>query len=106
METILEVNYKCSICGTTYKDEKSAYDCEEKPISQDKGVKVGDKVFILSGDGTGEIATVKRRMVVDKSWGHYAWERYWHTVMISADIDGSYGSRQLTFDAYEPVKKK
>jgi hypothetical protein len=102
METINLVRYKCSICGTTYDIEKEALECESRPISQDKGVKIGDKVFITRGDGSGNIATVSSVFVYDKHWGHYFWETYWHTIGLTAKLDDAPGSRQLTFDSYEP----
>jgi DNA-directed RNA polymerase subunit RPC12/RpoP len=102
METITKTFYKCSTCKQQYGTEKEALDCESKAVSQDKGIKVGDKIKITSGEGAGQTATVKSVFVFDKYWGHYAWERYWHTVGLTADLD-SWGSRQLTFDAYEPL---
>ena len=95
--------YKCSICDAVYGTEREALNCEKRPRSKDKGVKIGDIILITGGDGTGQKAKVTSIFVYDKSWGHYAWERYWHTVGLSADIIGGYGSRQLTFDDYEVV---
>ena len=51
-------------------------------------------------DGAGKRAKVTSVSIVDKDWGHYRWERYWHTVALTADFDG-WGSRMLTFDSYE-----
>jgi hypothetical protein len=103
MEIIQETKYKCGICGHTYDNKEDAESCEAKPIAYDKGVKIGDKIRIVTGQGQG-MATVTRVFIFDKYWGHYAWERYWHTVAVDAKCDGSWGSRQLTFDDYVPVK--
>jgi hypothetical protein len=70
-------------------------------VSQDKGVKVGDVVLVTKGDGAGSKATVESRFIFDMEWGHYAWERYWHTVGLTAKLNDSWGTRQLTFDSYE-----
>jgi hypothetical protein len=101
MKTITKEFYVCEICGHEYEDEKQARDCEGRQITQDKGISVGDKVLITGGDGCGSLGLVKSVFVIDKYWGHYAWKRYWHTIAISADIIGSYGTRMLTFDDYE-----
>lgn len=97
--------YECSICGKTYSTLEQATKCESRPVRQDKGVKIGDEVLILNGAGQGKKAKVRRTYVVDMEWGHYAWDRYWHTVSVEADIIGEYGTRNLTFDSYEPVRK-
>lgn len=102
MKPIQQTIYKCETCGHTYSTEKEAIDCESMPVSEDKGVKVGDKVMITAGDGKGEHATVKSTYVVDKYWGHYSWKRYWHTVAVAADLESG-GSRLLTFDSYQCV---
>jgi hypothetical protein len=93
--------YACEICGEEYGTEKEAIECESKPISEDKGVKVGDIVRITGGDGKGKEAKVTRVYIIDKDWGHYSWKRYWHTVALNADIINHWGSRMLTFDQYE-----
>lgn len=103
MKTITKTEYRCDLCGAEYQTEDSARVCESRPVSEDKGVQVGDTVRVLTGDGAGQLATVKSRTVIDREWGHYAWERYWHTVGILADMKDSYGSRFLTFDSYEKV---
>lgn len=103
MQQITKSFYKCDICGAEYSSKEEAKKCESRPVSKDKGVKIGDTVRILSGDGTGKLAIVTSRSIVDKNWGHYMWDVYWHTVMLGADIKDEYGSRALTFDAYEPA---
>jgi len=105
MNKVTITKYKCSVCGALYDSESEALKCEPRPITQDKGVKIGDNVIITSGDGAGAEAKVTNISVIDKQWGHYAWERYWHTVAVSADIIGSHGSRFLTFDSYKPAKQ-
>ncbi len=94
--------YQCETCGSKYRTEGAARLCESKPLTQDRGVQKGDKVRIIRGDGQG-LATVEGRHVYDLEWGHYAWERYWHTVGLTAKCDEGFGHRQLTFDDYELV---
>ena len=103
MKTLRVTRYKCSTCGKVYDSKASAEACEAKPVSHDKGVKVGDVVRITQGDGTGELATVETVYVVDREWGSYAWERYWHTVALIAKVNDGWGHRILTFDSYEYV---
>ncbi len=95
--------YQCEICEHVYGTEEAALECESRPISGDKGVKVGDRVRITQGEGVRRFGTVVRRWIYDMNWGHYAAKRYWHTVGLSADLDGSWGTRQLTMDDYELV---
>jgi hypothetical protein len=101
MKTTQVERYQCEICETWYESKQEAAKCESRPVSQDKGVKVGDIVLITQGDGAGETGKVKRIFVYSKDWGHYAWDRYWHTVALDADIINSWGTRQLSFDSYE-----
>lgn len=104
MKTITRKFYKCSICDEEYSTKKEALSCESKPISQDKGVKVGDTILITGGEGARKQAKVTRKYIIDKYWGHHVWKRYWHTVALNADIIDSWGSRMLTFDHYEVIK--
>lgn len=93
--------YECEVCGAKYNDEKDALHCEQMPVEHDKGVKVGDLVRIISGDGSGSLARVTRVLVHEPGWGP---ARYAHTVFLQADVVDSWGSRQLSFDSYEVVK--
>lgn len=95
--------YTCEICGATYSAPEKAELCETRKLSGDKGVKVGDVVLITGGEGSGHQAKVTNIGVCDKEYGHYAWERYWHTVYVTADLIGHWGSRVLLFDQYETV---
>lgn len=104
MKPIVKTEYQCETCLTTYSTEIEAFKCESMAVREDKGVKVGDVVLITRGDAQGQRARVTRVFVYDKEWGHYAWQRYWHTVGVNADIIGSPYSRQLTFDDYEVAK--
>jgi len=97
--------YQCEICGHSYDTVKAAKKCESKPVTEDKGVKVGDVVLITEGECKGMKAKVESRHIVDMEWGHYSWERYWHTVGITAKVIGSWGYRQLAFDSYQPVRR-
>ena len=101
--TVNITEYKCSICNTVYSSEEGALSCEAKPITQDKGVKVNDIVKVTSGDGVGELAKVKNIFIINNEWGHYAAQKYYHTVAIEVDFIESYGSRLLTFDSYEVI---
>lgn len=105
MKTVTLEKYQCEICGHEYDKQSEAEKCEAKPVSQDKGVKVGDVVLIVGGEGQGSKATVDSRFVVNMYWGHYMWERYWHTVSITANLIDSTGFRILTFDDYELIPK-
>lgn len=105
MEELQITRYKCETCGKAYDDKGSAEKCESRPVQQDRGVKIGDTVKITGGEGAGNTATVERIYVIDREWGHYAWERYWHTVALEAKVNGSYGHRILTFDNYEVIKR-
>ena len=100
MKVSTKQEYQCELCGTKYSSEATAKECESRPVRFD-GVKVGDYVRILRGDGKGKRVKVSSVFVFDREWGHYAWKRYWHTVGCVADMDC--GSRQLTFDDYEIV---
>jgi hypothetical protein len=101
--TKVEQTFQCELCQTVYRTEAEAKRCESVPVHEDKGAKVGDIVRVLTGEGKGELAKVTRRTVIDKDWGHYAAKRYWHTVAVDANLINSWGSRFLTFDAYEAV---
>jgi len=101
MKTTSRTIYQCEICQTQYDSEDQAKYCESKPISQDKGVKIGDIVLIKRGEGAGKKAKVDHISIINKDWGHYAAERYHHTPMITAKIINDWGSRSLTFDDYE-----
>ena len=101
MKEIPIILYQCETCGTNYSTSSEALKCESKPLCQDKGVKLGDIITVTMGDGSWKKAVVERKMVFSKDWGHYAWERYWHTVGLQAKIIDSWGSRQLTFDQYK-----
>lgn len=100
--------FKCKVCGESFGTNEEKLECERTPITHDDA-EIGDIVIIKQGDGIGAKALVKRKWVTEKSWGHYAWKRYWHTISLEADIVGSYGTRLLTFDSYEPctrIKRK
>lgn len=99
-EPVHITHYRCRTCRHVFTSQSSADACEGKPVTYDRGVKVGDKVRITDGDGKGSTATVECIHIIDREWGHYAWERYWHTVALTAKVDNSYGHRMLTFDNY------
>lgn len=103
MEVLTIKRYRCQTCGTIYESEKTANDCESRPVLQDKGVTIGDLVRVTGGDGAGGEAIVKSRFIINRDYGHHAWQRYWHTVGLTAKLVSGLGHRQLTFDNYEPV---
>lgn len=98
MKKVESVSFECEKCHEIYATEEQAKACEAKPITQDKGVKIGDVVRITRGGGAGEKAKVKSVYVVKRNWGPNG---YWHTVAITAEIVDSCGHRLLTFDDYE-----
>lgn len=93
--------YKCGLCGELWGTEADAATCESRPVSKDKGVNVGDFIRITTGEGQGP-ATVTQVYVIKKTWGHYAWKRYWHTIGLVADCESG-GTRPLTFDDYDVI---
>lgn len=105
MKIVSKLFYKCSACGHEYTNKKDAMDCETKPTSKDRGVKIGDKVKIIKGEGQG-LATVESIHIKDKYWGHYWWKRYWHTVALVAKCNDSRGYRVLCWDDYKVIKSK
>lgn len=102
MGIVQVTKYECKVCGERYDTKEDMKECESKPITHDLGVKVGDIVIILRGDGQGEKAKVKSIWIANKYWGHYAWKRYWHTPVLDADIISSWGTRSLTWEDYKP----
>lgn len=94
--------YECEICGAIYSTKKEALKCESKPVTYDRGVKIGDTVRIIRGDGQG-LAKVENIWIIDKDWGHYVADRYHHTVAMSVKCLDSWGNRTLTFDDYELI---
>lgn len=102
MKTKSVTFYVCEICDGSYGTAEKALRCESRAVSGDKGAKVGDTVLITQGEGAGKRAKVSSVHIVDMEWGHYRWDQYRHTIILTADITG-WGSRALTFDAYELV---
>ena len=100
MDTVNVMKYRCSICRTMFDTAEEALQCEERPLSMDKGVKIGDKVNVTRGSGAGHTATVEDVYPIDRTWGHVLWNRYWHTVGITVKLDDLPGHRFLTFDDY------
>ena len=97
------VYYECEKCHTFYESADLALECETRPITQDKNVKMDDMVRITRGDGAGSLAHITSVGVLSRDWGHHFWERYWHTVYITAKVIDDWGSRILTFDDYEAI---
>jgi len=101
MQTKERTYYICDICGSSYYTEEQCLLCESKPKTHDKGVRVGDVVKVTAGDGSGKFAQVTDVGVCDKEYGHYQWEKYWHTVYLHAKLIDDVGSRMLLFDSYD-----
>lgn len=101
MKEIKITQYQCEICNEIYKEEYQARRCEDWPITNETGVKIGDIVLITGGEGTGQLAKVTHKSICSREYGHYAWEQYWHTPKVCADLLNGMGSRILTFDQYE-----
>ena len=99
-EAVQFTRYRCGVCESSYSTETEASICEARPVTHDRKVAIGDFVTVTGGDGAGKRARVSSVSIIDKDWGHYRWERYWHTVALTADFD-DWGSRMLTFDSYE-----
>lgn len=96
--------YECEICHENYGSAEKALECESRPITADKFVKIGDLVRIVRGDGAGYThGKITKITVISKDWGHHSWERYWHTIGVVVDLEGDVGTRFLTFDDYEVV---
>jgi hypothetical protein len=104
MKTLTIQKYACGICGHAYDSKESALKCESRPVTHDD-VQIGDEVEIATGEGQGQRLKVEEKWIVSMEWGHYAWERYWHTVSCSGPVLGSWGHRQLTFDARKKVNE-
>ena len=104
MKTIQSIEYVCEKCQTHYANWGAALLCENRTVTQDKGVKVGDLVIVTNGDGNGERARVASIGVCSKDYGKRVSQKYWHTVYVFAHFVDSYGSRMLLFDDYSPYK--
>lgn len=98
--------FKCSICGTNFKDEITAKLCEQNnKITKQTIIDIGDCVKIKTGEGAGELVKITKKIIFDIEWGNYAWKRYWHTEGLIVEFENG-GGRILTFDDYyEDIKK-
>lgn len=95
--------FQCEICKQEYETRKQAEECEERGVTNDSGVKVGDTVVVVGcGDGVGQKAKITSKIIADKYWGHYAWKKYWHTPLYCGEFkDGCV--RTLAFDEIKMV---
>jgi len=93
--------YQCELCKRIYETQEEAINCESTPVTNDKGVKIGDMVLITSGDGNGKRLRVTSIGVTQKGWGP---AKYDHSVFLTGDVIDSWGSRQLNYNAYEVLK--
>ncbi len=104
MKVIPVTQYQCETCKTIYHHECEALRCESRAVSQDRGVKIGDRVRITGGDGKGNLCEVESVSIINMGWGHHFADRYWHTIAVSGKVIDSWGSRFLTHDDYEVLK--
>jgi len=103
MKVITKQFYQCEVCNEQYNTSGEAIKCEKRPVTKDKGVKVGDRVKVTIGEGTGESALVTQINILSKDYGHYLWRKYWHTVALIVDFDNG-GTRNILFDTYETIE--
>lgn len=105
IQKVEKVQYQCLTCKAIYDKEQPALDCAERPVQYNRGITPGDIVLITRGDGEGHTATVTKVSIMDKHWGHYQWEKYWHTVALNADVNHrNFASRLLVFDSYTTIE--
>ncbi len=97
------IKFKCSICGEIYDTKEQCESCENKPITQDKGVKIGDEVRVIKGYYQG-LAKVVGIRIESKHWRDHYFNRYWHTIGLSVNCINGLDSRSLSFDDYETIK--
>lgn len=102
MKVIELKRYQCERCKQTYDSEGDARRCEDKPVSKDRGAKVGDLVRILRGDGAGMTCKVESIGIHSMNWGPSI---YWHTVFVNGKVVESWGNRQLSFDDYALIRE-
>lgn len=105
MNKITTTKYQCETCHGIYDEETKARRCEEKEITGDRGADIGDTVLITSGEGSGKKAVVESIHLKSMYWGHYSWERYWHTISVTAEVVDGFGGRNLTFDSYKMLNE-
>lgn len=102
MKTIIIQKFQCELCGTLYDDREIALKCESRPVTHDE-CGIGDVVMITQGDGKGLTLRVEEKTVASMEYGHYAWDRYWHTELVSGKIElpdrRIIGERVLNFDS-------
>ena len=103
MKAITTKTYECEICHQRYDTAEAARACEARPVTQDRGVKIGDEVLITMGDEAGMRCKVEHVGVLDQDWGRYLSERYWHTVFVIGKVVDSWGYRHLTYDQYKTL---
>jgi len=89
--------WKCGVCNQSYVNIMEATRCEAEPVKYDRHVKAGDRVLITSGESQGEFAIVTSIYIAKQEW---AGIRFWHSVVVIADIENSWGTRILAFDSY------
>ena len=90
--------YVCEKCRKSFDSRMAAARCESVPITQDRGVKVGDIVRITYGQGAGARGLVERISVLDSEYAPV--KGYTHTIALSVKCIDSYGNRFLLHDHY------
>lgn len=101
MKEVIITKYKCDACGYEYGTKEACLECEKVPISEDKGVKVGDIVLVTAGQGGGCQAKVESVHVISNDWGP---KYYHHTIAVNAKLIGGLpGNRYLCFTDYKVI---
>lgn len=103
MKTVTIEMYHCEICGAEYSNAVDCLENEKIPISHDKGVKVGDKINIITGEGRG-LGEVSSIFIVQCNNQYGYPKEYWHSVALIAECKQAFGSRSLCFNDYEVIK--
>ena len=93
MKEIIEKKYQCEVCGGTYYAKEEAIECEGRPVTQDKGVKIDDIVFVMQNLKR-EKAKVTRISV----------EKYSHKLILDVELLESGFFRSLKSNEYELEK--
>ena len=101
MITITKTFYQCSLCKKEYTDIKEAEECNARSIQNDVGIQVGDIVKVTMGECKGLLGKVTGISIADKYWGHYFWEKYWHTPVYTIEIINKSCCTSATYNGLE-----
>lgn len=100
------IYYQCEICGEHYEKEEDALECESIPVTQDKGVKIGD--FVINAGGFCKVVDVKifSRSDALMMRDHSDCFSYIHTICLKVIYHANFqpkkhGTTILHFDDYD-----